>query len=34
VLTSLNLSSNHLKAKGAKIVAEAMKVANHTIAVI
>jgi hypothetical protein len=33
-LTSLNLSSNSLKVKGAKIVAEAMKVANCAIAVV
>ena len=31
-LTSLNLSSNHLKAKGAKIFVEAMKVTNYAIA--
>jgi hypothetical protein len=31
-LTSLNLSSNFLKAKGAEIVAEAMKVPNCAIA--
>jgi hypothetical protein len=33
-LTSLNLSSNDLKAEGAKIVAEAIKVANCAIAVV
>ena len=34
VLTSLNLSSNALKAEGAKIVVEAIKVTNCAIAVI
>ena len=33
-LTSLNLSSNNLEAKGAKIVAEAIKVTNCAIAAI
>jgi hypothetical protein len=33
-LTSLNLSSNYLRAEGAKIVAEAMEVTNCAIAVI
>jgi hypothetical protein len=33
-LTSLNLSSNNLKAKGAKIVAEAIKVTKYAIAVV
>ena len=33
-LTSLNLSSNDLKAEGAKIVAEAIKVTNRAIAVV
>jgi hypothetical protein len=33
-LTSLNLASNDLKAKGVKIVAEAIKVTNCAIAVI
>jgi hypothetical protein len=33
-LTSLNLSSNNLKAEGGKIVAEAIKVTNSAIAVV
>jgi hypothetical protein len=33
-LTSLNLSANHLKAEGAKIVAEAIKVTKCAIAVV
>jgi hypothetical protein len=33
-LTSLNLSSNKLKAKGAEIVAEAIEVTNCAIAVV
>jgi hypothetical protein len=33
-MTSLNLSSNNLEAEGAKIVAEAIKVANYAIAVV
>jgi hypothetical protein len=33
-VTSLNLSSNYLEAKGGKIVAEAIKVTNCAIAVI
>jgi hypothetical protein len=33
-LTSLNLSSKKLKAEGAKIVGEAIKVTNRAIAVI
>jgi hypothetical protein len=33
-LTSLNLSSNNLKAEGAKLVAEAIKVTNCAIAVV
>jgi hypothetical protein len=33
-LTSLNLSSNNLKAEGGKIVAEAIKVTNKAMAVV
>jgi hypothetical protein len=33
-MTSLNLASNNLKAKGAKIVAEAIKVTKCTPAII
>jgi hypothetical protein len=33
-LTSLNLSSNNLKAEGGKIVAEAIKVTDNAMAVI
>jgi hypothetical protein len=33
-LTSLNLSSNNLKAEGGKIVAEAIKVTNNAMAVV
>jgi hypothetical protein len=33
-LTSLNLSSNSLKAEGAKIIAEALKVTNCASAVV
>jgi hypothetical protein len=33
-LTSLNLSSNNLKAEGGKVVAEAIKVTNNAMAVV
>jgi hypothetical protein len=33
-LTSLNLSSNYLMVKGAKIIAEAIKVTNYAVAII